>query len=66
MIQGGEQFCLDFCLQIKLSGGGLYGAIRWKEGSVSPIGKHATVFWAKLYTILNYVYEIEPKGRPEE
>jgi hypothetical protein len=41
-------------------------AIRGKEGSVSPVGKHAVVFRVELYKILDYVHEIETKGRTEE
>ena len=65
MIQGGEQFSLDFRLQLQLPGWRLW-AIGGKGGLVSSVGKYATVFRVELYKILNYVHETESKGRPEE
>ena len=55
IIQGGEQFYLDFCLQLQLPGGASVGN-PWEEGSVSPVGKHATVFRVELYKILACVF----------
>jgi hypothetical protein len=48
MIQGGEQFALEFCLQLQLPGGGVYGQTVRRRVSIT-VGKHATAFSAELY-----------------
>jgi hypothetical protein len=47
------------------TGGGVYGQSVGRRLSI-PVGKHATVFQAELYTILTCAYELETKGRPEK
>jgi hypothetical protein len=47
------------------TGAGVYGHSVNKRLSI-PLGKHATVFQAEVYAILDCVFEIETQDRPEK
>ena len=66
MTQGERTILSRFLSQTQTAQGWRLWPIRGKEGSVSAVGKHATVFRVDLYKILYCAYEIESEGRPEE